>query len=106
MPKIIFIEHNGTRREIEGSEGQSLMEAAIANLVPGIDADCGGACACATCQVRVDEPWLSRLAPRAADEQAMLGAVSDPEPGARLSCQIKCRADLSGIEVHTPASQH
>jgi 2Fe-2S ferredoxin len=106
MSKIIFIEHNGTRREVEGTTGQSLMEAAIANLVPGIDADCGGACACATCHVHIGEQWLSKLEPMAPSERAMLEAVSDPSPSSRLSCQIKFRPELSGIEVHTPASQH
>lgn len=106
MSKIIFIEHSGTRREVDGIDGQSLMEAAVANLVPGIDADCGGACACATCHVHIDEPWCSKLEPMAATERAMLEAVSDPHPTSRLACQIKFHAGLAGIEVHTPASQH
>lgn len=106
MPTIIFIEHNGTRREVEGVEGQSLMEAAVSNLVPGIDADCGGACACATCHVRIQEPWLAKLPPMGPGERAMLDAVSDPDPSSRLACQIPFREELSGIEVRTPVSQH
>ena len=106
MSKIIFIEHSGTRREIEATEGQSLMDAAVANLVPGIDADCGGACACATCHVHIAEPWQSRLEPMGSAERAMLEAVSDPDPASRLACQIRFRAALDGIEVRTPASQH
>ncbi len=106
MSKIIFIAHNGTRREVEATEGQSLMQAAIDNLVPGIDADCGGACACATCHVHIEQPWLDKLPPMAAGERAMLEAVSDPSPSSRLSCQISFQAGLDGIEVRTPASQH
>lgn len=106
MSKIIFIDHNGTRREVDGVEGQSLMEAAVTNLVPGIDADCGGACACATCHVQILEPWQSRLPPMGASERAMLEAVSDPDPSSRLACQIPFREELANIEVHTPASQH
>lgn len=106
MSKIIFIAHDGIRREIPGVEGQSLMEAALANGVHGIDADCGGNCACATCHVTILEPWQSKLPAMGKDEQAMLEAVSDPEPTARLACQIAYRDELDGIEVRTPASQH
>jgi len=106
MSKIIFIDHSGTRREVPGVDGESLMEAAIGNAVPGIDADCGGSCACATCHVTILEPWQSKLAPVGKDERAMLEAVSDPEPSSRLACQIRYSAALDGIEVRTPVSQH
>ena len=106
MSKIIFIAHDGSRREVPGTDGESLMEAAIGNRVPGIDADCGGSCACATCHVTILEPWLSKLMPMGKDERAMLEAVSDPEPTSRLACQLRFEAALDGIEVRTPASQH
>jgi 2Fe-2S ferredoxin len=77
MTKIIFVEHTGTVHEVDARDGYSVMEAAIKNSVPGIDADCGGSCACATCHVYVDEP-----------------------------CQIKVSADLAGLKVRLPESQH
>ena len=106
MAKIIFIAHDGTRREVPGIDGESLMEAAVGHRVPGIDADCGGCCACATCHVTILEPWQSKLAPMAKDERSMLEAVSDPDPSSRLACQIRFSAALDGIEVRTPESQH
>ena len=106
MPKITYIEHNGKERTIEVPVGWSVMEGAIKNRVPGIDADCGGACACATCHVYVDPAWLPKLPPRHEMEQSMLDFAEDVRPNSRLSCQIKVTPELDGLVVRTPKSQH
>ena len=106
MPKIRYIEHNGKEHEIEVPEGWSVMEGAVKNLVPGIDADCGGACACATCHVYVDERWLSKLSPKEDMEETMLDFAQDLAPNSRLSCQIKVTKELDGFTVRMPKSQH
>lgn len=106
MPKVIFIEHNGTTRSVEAELGASIMETAVSNLVPGIDGDCGGACACATCHVHVGAPWLAKLPPMADFERSMLEFAADNDASSRLGCQIKMTAELDGIVVHTPLGQH
>ncbi len=106
MPKISFIEHNGTQRDVDAEDGLSLMEAAVANLIPGIDADCGGACACATCHVHVDQRWLDMLEPMANLEHSMLDLASGGDHRSRLACQIRLSAKLDGLVVHTPLGQH
>lgn len=106
MPKIKYIEHNGKEHEVEVPEGWSVMEGAVKNLIPGIDADCGGACACATCHVYVQEPWLAKLEAKQDMEETMLDFAQDLEPGSRLSCQIKVTKDLDGFTVKMPRSQH
>jgi len=106
MPKIKYVEHNGKEHEIEVPTGWSVMEGAVKNLVPGIDADCGGACACATCHVYVDEAWLPKLAAKADMEETMLDFAQDLEPNSRLSCQIKVTPELDGLVVKMPKSQH
>jgi ferredoxin, 2Fe-2S len=106
MPKIKYIEHNGKEHEIEVPVGWSVMEGAVKNLVPGIDADCGGACACATCHVYVDPNWLSKLAAKQDMEETMLDFAQDLEPNSRLSCQIKVTPELDGLVVRMPKSQH
>ncbi len=106
MPKVKYIEHTGKEHDIEVPEGWSVMEGAVKNLIPGIDADCGGACACATCHVYVDEAWLSKLTPKEDMEQTMLDFAQDVEPNSRLSCQIKVTKALDGIIVRMPKSQH
>jgi len=88
MPKVIFIDHEGNSREIEAKAGTTIMEAAVQNLVPGIDADCGGACACATCHVYVDEAWFGKLKARDDMEESMLDFAEDVRDTSRLSCQI------------------
>ncbi|WP_018633304.1 2Fe-2S iron-sulfur cluster-binding protein [Neomegalonema perideroedes] len=105
MPKITFLDHEGTAREVEAPEGLSVMEAAIRNDVPGIDADCGGACACSTCHVHVAEDWAERLPPMDPLEQDMLEFAFEPGPTSRLSCQIRITADLDGLVVRTPERQ-
>jgi 2Fe-2S ferredoxin len=106
MPKITYIEHNGKEHVIDVPEGWSVMEGAVKNLVPGIDADCGGACACATCHVYVGEKWLDKLAPKEDMEETMLDFAQDLEPNSRLSCQIKVTKELDGLTVKMPKSQH
>jgi len=106
MPKMKYVEHNGTEHEIEVPAGWSVMEGAVKNLVPGIDADCGGACACATCHVYVDPAWLSKLTPKQDMEETMLDFAQDLEPNSRLSCQIKVTPELDGLVVRMPKSQH
>jgi len=106
MIKVTYIEFNGTERTVEVDEGMSLMEAAVTNLVPGIDGDCGGMCACATCHVYVDPAWIGRLQPMAAQEDAMLNLAEGRAANSRLACQIKAVPELDGIVVRTPLGQH
>jgi len=105
MPKIIFIDHAGERREVEAKTGTSVMEAAIQNMIPGIDADCGGACACATCHVYVGEAFLPKLKEKDDMEDSMLDFAEAVQDNSRLSCQILMKDELDGIEVSTPESQ-
>ena len=106
MPKIVYIEHNGTRHEVEVAAGTSVMEGAVKNLIPGIDADCGGACACATCHVFVDPEWLDKTGARSEMETSMLDFAEGVEPNSRLSCQIAVSDALDGLVVRLPRSQH
>lgn len=106
MATINFIQHNGALFQADGKEGLSVMEVAVKNNIPGIDADCGGACACATCHIYVDEPWLAKLGGRTAMEASMLEFAADVEPRSRLACQIKLDATLDGLTVHLPENQH
>ena len=106
MAKITYIEHNGTRHEIDVKNGLSVMEGAIKNNIPGIDADCGGACACATCHVYVDAAWKDKTGTASAMEESMLDFAENVEPNSRLSCQIKVSDALDGLVVRMPESQH
>lgn len=106
MPKITYIEQNGTERTVEVPVGWSVMEGAVKNRVPGIDADCGGACACATCHVYVDSDWLAKLPQRQEMEEQMLDFAQDVKANSRLSCQIKVSPALDGLRVRTPRTQH
>ena len=105
MPRVIFVQPDGSRQQIDAADGQSIMEAATNNLVPGIVADCGGGCSCATCHVYVDPAWATKLKPADDIEQAMLEGAIDPNERSRLSCQLRMSADLDGIVVHVPAAQ-
>jgi 2Fe-2S ferredoxin len=105
MARIIFFEHDGTKHEVEAANGTSVMEAAVGNMVPGIDADCGGACACATCHVYVDEAWIEKAGTADSMEESMLDFASDMKPNSRLSCQIKVTDELDGIVLRLPVSQ-
>ena len=106
MPKITYIEHSGVEHVIEAPPGLSVMEGAVKNAVPGIDADCGGAAACATCHVYVDEAWLAKTGERSVMEQAMLEFAEAVEVTSRLACQIKVSDALDGLVVRMPESQH
>ncbi|MCC5981261.1 MAG: 2Fe-2S iron-sulfur cluster binding domain-containing protein [Oceanicaulis sp.] len=105
MTTITYIEHDGTEHTVEATDGLSVMENAIRNMVPGIDADCGGACACATCHVYVDPPWEAKTGERSSMEQSMLDFASDVKETSRLSCQIKVGAELDGLIVRLPVQQ-
>jgi 2Fe-2S ferredoxin len=105
MPKVVFIEPSGERREIVAPAGLSLMEAARQNGVDGIVAQCGGACACATCHVYVAPDWLAKLKPRDEMEEAMLENAWQPRANSRLSCQIPLTAELEGLTVTVPDQQ-
>src|SRR5438876_8112875 len=106
MAKITYIDFEGTARTVEGEIGSTVMETAIKNNVPGIEAECGGACSCATCHVYVDPAWLPRLQPPAPDELEMLtGTAAERRPNSRLSCQIPMRPELDGLVVRMPEKQ-
>ena len=105
MPRITFIEPGGFRHEIDAPVGVTLMEAARQNGVQGILALCGGACACGTCHVYVEEEWLPKLAAREEMEEGMLESAWEPRDNSRLSCQIHVSADLDGLVVGVPQRQ-
>jgi ferredoxin, 2Fe-2S len=106
MAKIKYIEHNGKEHSVDVPNGWSVMEGAVKNLIPGIDADCGGACACATCHVYVEPAWLVKLAEKQDMEQTMLDFANEVKENSRLSCQIKVSDELDGLVVRMPSSQH
>lgn len=106
MPTIKFIEIDGTERVVEVEAGTSVMEAAVGNMVPGVDGDCGGQCACATCHVYVAPEWRARLDDRSEEEASMLEFSFEPGEDSRLGCQIKMDDSLDGIVVRMPASQY
>jgi 2Fe-2S ferredoxin len=106
MAEIIFVAHDGTEYRVAATAGQSVMQAALFNSVPGIVAECGGSAACATCRVFVDVSWADRLQPPAALESSMLEAGDSGRPHVRLSCQIAVDEALDGLIVHIPESQY
>ncbi len=105
MPKITYIEHNGKTHNIEVPNELSVMEGALQNNIPGIDADCGGACACATCHIYVDEKWFNKLPSKSEAEQDMLDMAIEPNKFSRLGCQITVNDDLDGMVVKMPSKQ-
>lgn len=105
MAKINFVDHSGETRSIEAEVGSTVMEAAIRNSIPGIEAECGGACACATCHVYIDPAWLAKLEPREDMEAGMLESAWEPRANSRLSCQIHVTAALDGLQVTVPQRQ-
>jgi len=105
MPKITFIEHDGTVHTIEAEIGSTIMETAQRNGVTSIVAECGGSCTCATCLVHVDEKWSEVVGKPSAEEEDMLDFAFEVKPTSRLSCQIKVTEALDGLVVHTPAYQ-
>ncbi|MEQ1887847.1 MAG: 2Fe-2S iron-sulfur cluster-binding protein [Alphaproteobacteria bacterium] len=106
MPKITYIEFSGAEHVVDVGEGLSVMEGAVQNLVPGIDGDCGGACACATCHVYVDAEWVSRTGVKEQMEQSMLDFASAVKENSRLGCQIKVTKELEGLVVRMPEHQY
>jgi 2Fe-2S ferredoxin len=105
MVKITFIQPDDSRQEVEAEAGLTLMEAAKLNSVPGIEAECGGACACATCHVYVEEAWRDKTGKPAQMEEDMLDFAFDVRDSSRLSCQIKLTPELDGLVVRVPAKQ-
>lgn len=105
MPKIIYVEHNGTEHTIEVEEGFNLMEGATLNMVPGIDGICGGMCACATCHCYIASEDQLRLPEADAGEQSMLEEAFERKENSRLSCQIVADASLDGLRVYLPEQQ-
>ena len=105
MTKIIYKDHQGNSKTVEVDNGLSVMEGAVQNEIPGIDADCGGAMACATCHVYVEEKWFSKL-PKAEDAEVdMLDMAFEPKKNSRLSCQIIVSDELDGLIVNIPSKQ-
>ncbi len=105
MGKVTYIEQDGTKHEVDLDNGMTVMEGAIQNSVPGIDADCGGACSCATCHVYVDDAWTEKTGKPSDMEEGMLDFASDVRPESRLSCQIDMKDELDGLVVHLPEKQ-
>ncbi len=106
MPKVTFIAHDGTRSEVEAPIGTSVMMAAVKNAVAGIDGDCGGQCACATCHVFVEGDWATRLPAPSTMETEMLGFAAESNEHSRLACQIPLTDALDGLTVRMPEGQH
>jgi 2Fe-2S ferredoxin len=105
MPKITYVEHDGTARTVEAENGATVMEVALKNDVGGIVAECGGSCTCATCLVHVDEAWIDKVGTRSEEEEDQLDFAFDVRPNSRLSCQITVTDALDGLIVHTPSYQ-
>jgi 2Fe-2S ferredoxin len=105
MVKINFVDFGGTARGVEAEAGSTVMEAAVKNGIPGIEAECGGACACATCHVYVDPAWAEAVGAPESMEEDMLDFAYDVRPNSRLACQIRVRETLDGLVVHTPEKQ-
>ena len=105
MAKITYIAADGSQYEVEAENGSTVMENAIRNGVPGIEAECGGACACATCHVYIDEAWTDKVGEPEPMEEDMLDFAYDVRPNSRLSCQIKVRDELDGLVVSVPERQ-
>ena len=105
MPKITYIEQDGKTHTIEVASGLSVMEGAVQNNIPGIDADCGGSMACATCHVYVKEEWFNKLPKKEDGEEDMLDMAFEPKKNSRLSCQIIVSDELDGLKVSIPSKQ-
>ena len=105
MPKITYKDNQGNSKTIELEKGLSVMEGAIQNNIPGIDADCGGSMACATCHVYVEEKWLNKLPKADEGEVDMIDMAFEPKKNSRLSCQLIVSDEMDGLEVTTPEKQ-
>jgi 2Fe-2S ferredoxin len=108
MPRVTYIEFSGTEHQVEVPLGLPVMRGAVNHGVPGIDADCGGECACATCHVYIDPDWVERIGgpPSGSMEESMLSFAAAAAPNSRLSCQIAMREELDGLVVRMPDGQH
>ncbi|PZO80481.1 MAG: 2Fe-2S ferredoxin [Mesorhizobium amorphae] len=106
MTKLTFVAFDGTRFDVDAENGSTVMESAIRNAVPGIEAECGGACACATCHVYVDEAWVAVVGEPEAMEEDMLDFAYEVRPNSRLSCQIRVNDALDGLVVSVPERQN
>jgi len=106
MAKITFIQPDGAEQVVDIPEGWSIMEGAVRAGVIGIDADCGGACACATCHVQVEPEWAAKLPLKSEMEETMLDFAIQPKPNSRLSCQLRVTSEMDGLTVRVPPSQH
>ena len=106
MPKITYIEHSGKNHTIEVRNGLTVMEGAVQNNIPGIDADCGGGMACAPCHVYVKEEWFNKLDKKEDGEEDMLDTAYEPKKNSRLSCQLIVSEKLDGLIVHLPEKQN
>lgn len=106
MPKIIYQTHDGPRHEVEVENGYSVMEGAINNNIEGIVAECGGACACATCHSYIDEAWVGKLTPMDDMEDSMLDAAFERKANSRLTCQIEVSDELDGLVVHVGENEY
>ena len=105
MVKITYIENNGTSHTVDVAEGLTVMEGAVQNNIPGIDADCGGGMACATCHVYVKDEWFDKINKKSEGEDDMIDQAYEPKKSSRLSCQIQVSPEIDGLEVHLPGKQ-
>lgn len=106
MPLVNYIDASGNQFEADVEVGSNVMQGAVDNMIDGILAECGGACACATCHCYVDAAWLDKVAAPEDAEKDLLEAVVDPKDNSRLSCQLKVTEEMDGLVVHLPASQY
>ena len=105
MGKITYIENNGKSHSVDVADGLTVMEGAVQNNIPGIDADCGGGMACATCHVYVKDEWFDKINKKSEGEDDMIDQAYEPKKSSRLSCQIQVSSDIDGLEVHLPEKQ-
>ena len=105
MAKITYIENNGKSHSVDVAEGLTVMEGAVQNNIPGIDADCGGGMACATCHVYVKDEWFDKINKKSEGEDDMIDQAYEPKKNSRLSCQILVSPEIDGLEVHLPVKQ-
>jgi len=105
MPTVTYTQPDGTTKDIEVKVGQSIKDGAVNNLIPGILAECGGACACATCHIYIDDQWFGKVGPAEDIEKDMLDFAEDVKDNSRLSCQVDMSEDLNGLIVHVPENQ-
>ena len=105
MAKITYIENNGKSHSVDVADGLTVMEGAVQNNIPGIDADCGGGMACATCHVYVKDKWFDKINKKSEGEDDMIDQAYEPKKSSRLSCQIQVSPEIDGLEVHLPGKQ-